>query len=286
MQLPDGPVQTTIRGKLLKADPPAVGDFVEVEPQGGGGGYALTKVLPRRSVLERRAAGHAQRKQVMIANIDRVIVVFAAATPDPMPVMLDHFLVVAEANRLEAHIVINKIELLPPGALDPLLQPYREAGYPVHLTSVKAREGLEAMRGVLSEGASVLVGPSGVGKSSLLNALYPGLDLKVGQVSEAYGTGRHTTVGGFLIGLPGGGSVADTAGLREVGLWMVPPEELPDCFPEFRPHLDGCRFNNCRHLEEPDCAIQAALERGEIAEPRYRSYTQLRLEAEETFPKW
>jgi ribosome biogenesis GTPase len=156
----------------------------------------------------------------------------------------------------------------------------------VHFTSVKQNVGLEELHEALIGKASVLTGPSGVGKSSMLNALYPGLNLRVGQVSAAYGTGRHTTVGGYLIKLPDGASVADTAGLREVGVWMVPPEELPDCFPEFRPHLDDCRFSDCAHMAEPGCAIQAAVEAGEIHELRYESYAQLREEAEATFPRW
>jgi len=132
----------------------------------------------------------------------------------------------------------------------------------------------------------VFAGPSGVGKSSLLNALYPGLDLKVGQVSEAYGKGRHTTVGGLLIRLPGGASVADTAGLRELGLWMIPPSELPHCFPEFRSYLGLCRFSDCAHLSEPGCAITAAVENGEVDSLRYDSYVKLRAEATATWPRW
>jgi ribosome biogenesis GTPase len=125
-----------------------------------------------------------------------------------------------------------------------------------------------------------------VGKSSLLNALYPGLDLRVGEISQALGKGRHTTVGGQLIRLPEGASVADTAGLREVGLWTMPPEELPDCFPEFRPYLDDCRFNDCVHLTEPGCAILAALESGVIHPARHESYAKLRAEAVEMWPRW
>jgi ribosome biogenesis GTPase len=258
-----------------------------VELQGKKEHYVIAGVLPRRSVLARRAAGTRVKRQVLIANVDQVVVVFAAALPPPHLAMLDRFLVVAEANHLSARVVVNKVELAESmDDLRAMFEPVSMAGYEVHYTSVKQNIGLEALHAALAGKASVLTGPSGVGKSSLLNSLYPGLNLRVGQVSAAYGTGRHTTVGGFLIRLPGDASVADTAGLREVGVWMVPPEELPDCFPEFRPHLDSCRFSDCAHMSEPGCAIQAAVEAAEIHELRYESYVQLREEAEATFPRW
>lgn len=289
-----GTVECTIRGRLFRTDPPAVGDFVRVEQAGGG--YVIVEVLPRKSALVRRAAGSLGsagaggaaiiRKQVMIANIDQVVIVLAAARPDPNLAMLDRFLVVVEANDLQALIVINKMDLVPGEEIEPLFKPYEAAGYPVHYTSVKAGEGLDELRTALQGKESAFIGPSGVGKSSLLNTLYPGLNLKIGQVSEAYGKGRHTTVGGLLIKLPDGAQVADTAGLREVGLWLIPPDEMPYCFPEFRPHLGHCRFSDCAHLAEPGCAIRAAVEHGEIAPSRYESYVKLRAEAAETWPRW
>jgi ribosome biogenesis GTPase len=277
-------VQSPIRGKLFKAEPPAVGDWVRLEKRGGQ--YVIVEVLPRKSVLARRQPGTTARRQVLIANIDQVIVVFAAAQPDPVPGMLDRFLVVAEANELDAHIVVNKMDLVDRKAIEPIFEPYITAGYPVHFTSVYTGEGLEELRSALKGKESVFVGPSGVGKSSLLNALFPGLNLKVGQVSQAYGRGRHTTVGGYLIKLPGDITVADTAGLREVGLWMVPPEELPECFPEFRSYIGQCRFNDCAHIAEPGCAVREAVQQGHIYRSRYESYVRLRAEAEETFPRW
>jgi ribosome biogenesis GTPase len=284
-------VQCPIRGKLFKADPPAVGDWVVVDDAQGV--PVIASVLPRKSVLARREPGPIPRQHVLIANIDLVMVVFAATNPEPHTAMLDRFLVVAEDDDLAVQIVVNKIDLVGMSKrsergqqIRPLFEPYEKAGYTVHYTSVVTGEGLEELRDALSGKESVFVGPSGVGKSSLLNALYPGLDLKVGQVSAAYGKGRHTTVGGQLIHLPDGATVADTAGLRELGLWLIPPAELPHCFPEFRPHMDRCRFNDCAHLAEPDCAVRQALERGEISSARYESYAKLRAEAEQTFPRW
>ena len=284
VQLPGRAVEGTLRANLFRDDPPAVGDWVTVEKRGET--YFITKVLPRKSVLARRAAGKTVRRQVLIANVDRVLVVFAAALPDPVLSILDRFLVIAEVNHLEAQIVVNKMDLAPDEETHDLFSAYERAGYSVHYTSVKTGEGVEGLRGALQGVSSVLVGPSGVGKSSLLNTLYPGLDLKVGLISAAYGKGRHTTVGGLLVYLPGGGSVADTAGLREVTVWLIPPNELPDCFPEIRPYMDDCQFNDCAHLAEPGCRVLEAVERGEIDSGRYRSYVQLRAEAVETWPRW
>jgi ribosome biogenesis GTPase / thiamine phosphate phosphatase len=281
----DGEVlQVPIRGRLFADDPPAVGDHVVLEEKRGA--PAISGIQPRRSVLARRAAGPVLRRHVLIANIDQVLVVFAAATPDPNPAMLDRFLVVAEDDDLHAEIVVNKIDLAPIEETHALFEPYQKAGYTVHYTSTKTGQGLDELRLALEGKESVLVGPSGVGKSSLLNALYPGLDLRVGQVSEAYGTGRHTTVGGQLITLPGGATVADTAGLRELGLWMIPPQDLPHCFPEFRQYEGRCRFSDCAHVAEPGCAVRAAVEAGDIDPRRYESYVKLRAEAVEAYPRW
>ncbi len=284
VQVEDRSIQYPIRGKLFKSEPPAVGDWVEIsEAQGAP---VITAIRPRKSVLARRAAGTVPKRDVLVANVDQVMVVFAAANPTPHVMMLDRFLVVAEDDNLEAHIVINKVDLVDREEIEPVFTPYQKAGYKVHYTSVRTGEGLEEVRHALVGKESVFVGPSGVGKSSLLNALYPFLDLKVGQVSEAYGTGRHTTVGGLLIRLPDAASVADTAGLRELGLWMLPPMDLPHCFPEFRPYLGECRFSDCAHLSEPGCAIQIAVDQGEIDHARYNSYSRLRAEAVAAWPRW
>jgi ribosome biogenesis GTPase len=200
--------------------------------------------------------------------------------------MLDRFLVVIEANDLAARVVINKIDLTGIEQARDMFGLYEDVGYPVHYTSVQTGEGLEGLREALAGKESVLVGPSGVGKSSLLNTLYPGLDLKVGHISEALGKGRHTTVGGLLIPLPDGAMVADTAGLREIGLWLIPPGDLPECFPEFRTYLGHCRFSDCAHVAEPGCAVRAAVEEGDIYPSRYESYLKLRAEAVETWPRW
>jgi ribosome biogenesis GTPase len=262
----------------------AVGDNVVLEHDSTSGAWAIAAILPRRSCLARRAPGGGQGERIVAANVDQVVVVFAAANPEPHPRMLDRFLVIAEANELASRIVINKVELV--GGSDAARQrwlDYERAGYPMHFTSAKRGEGLDALRGALSGVVSVLTGPSGVGKSSLLNSMFPGLDLRVGDISESVNKGRHTTVGGYLHPLPGddGGYVADTPGLREIGMWALSPESLDVCFPELRPYVSHCRFADCSHRVEPDCAVRAAVEAGEVSAARYESYLKLRGELEE-----
>ena len=262
----------------------AVGDRVVVERDAASDAWAIAEILPRRSRLARRAPGGGQGERIVAANVDQVVVVFAAANPEPHRRMLDRFLVIAEANDLAARVVINKVELV--GGADAARErwiDYERAGYPVHLTSAKRREGLDVLHGALRGVVSVLTGPSGVGKSSLLNAMFPGLDLRVGEISESVNKGRHTTVGGYLHPLPGhdGGYVADTPGLREIGMWALSPDSLDVCFPELRPYLTHCRFADCRHSVEPECAVRAAVAAGEVSEARYESYVKLREELEE-----
>ncbi len=262
----------------------AVGDHVMLEHEPASRAWAIAEILPRRSQLARRAPGGGQGERIVAANVDQVVIVFAAANPEPHPRMLDRFLVIAEANELAARIVINKVELVggPDAARERWLD-YERAAYPVHYTSAKRGEGLAALHDALAGVVSVLTGPSGVGKSSLLNSIFPGLDLRVGEISESVNKGRHTTVGGYLHPLPDeqGGYVADTPGLREIGMWALAPESLDVCFPELRPYLPHCRFADCRHGVEPDCAVREAVDAGEVSRERYESYLKLRGELEE-----
>jgi len=264
----------------------AVGDRVQLELDDSGS-TAIAEILPRRSRLARRAPGGGHGERVVAANVDQVVVVFAAANPEPHPRMLDRFLVIAEANDLKARIVINKVELV--GGVDAARKKwslYERIGYPVHYTSVKERLGLEPLHDAFAGVVSALTGPSGVGKSSLLNAMFAGLDLRVGEISESVNKGRHTTVGAYLHPLPDaqGGYVADTPGLREVGMWALSPTELDQCFPELRPFLTQCRFADCRHSVEPDCAVRDAVSRGDVSVARYESFIKLREELEGVKP--
>ena len=272
----------------------AVGDEVVLEGperEGEEEAWAIAEILPRRSQLARREPGGGHGERVVAANVDQVVVVFAAAKPDPHPRMLDRFLVIAEANALHARIVINKVDLVGEAAALERFADYERIGYPVHLTSTKAAIGLDALRDALAGRTSALTGPSGVGKSSLLNALYPGLDLRVGEISESVNKGRHTTVGALLHPLPSapgepGSYVVDTPGLREVGMWGLAPEQLDDCFPEIRVASGDCRFGDCTHRAEPDCAVRAAVGAGDVSDARYDSYLRLREELETAKPVW
>lgn len=277
-------------GRLKQGEETAVvvGDRVEIErlPEGP---CRIVDVLPRRSELARRSVTR-RREQVIAANLDQVTPVMAVARPDPDVRMLDRLLVLAELNELDAFVVLNKADLATDGLeendLPPLFHPYRDAGYDVLYASVKRSWGLDELGERMADRTTVLAGPSGAGKSSLLNALLPGSDLRVGEVGEREGRGRHTTVNASLHPLPGGGYVADTPGLQYLALWDTPPELLSHAFPEFRPWLPECRFNDCRHLSEPDCGVKEALEKGDITESRYDSYRALLEEAEEAAQQW
>jgi ribosome biogenesis GTPase len=276
--------EAVLRGKLKTAPAMklAVGDRVRLERDTRERGWAIVEILPRTSCLARRApAGGGER--VIAANIDQVIVMFAAAKPEPHPRMLDRFLVIAEANDIASRIIINKIELVEDGEVRDRFADYEKAGYPVHFVSVKQRVGLESVDSALSGRTSVISGPSGVGKSSLLNALFPGLGLRVSEISESVNKGRHTTVGAFLHPLPGsdGGAVVDTPGLREIGLWEFPIARLDECFPELRGPSEACRFTDCAHVSEPGCSVRGAVDTGDVSRARYESYLKLRREIEE-----
>jgi ribosome biogenesis GTPase len=271
----------TLRGRLKQegTDKIAVGDDVRLEEEERGGSWVIAEIFPRRSRLARRAPGGAHGERVVVANIDQVIVVFALAKPEPHPRMLDRFLVIAAANDIQARIVLNKRELV--DVLPVWIDDYRIAGYPIHFTSVKARIGLEELGVALHGRTSALSGPSGVGKSSLLNAIYPGLNFRVGEISESVNKGRHTTVGAALHPLPDGGFVVDTPGLREIGVWNLLASDLDACFLEFRPYLGQCRFGDCRHVHEPGCGVRAAVAEKLVGSSRYDSYLKLLGELEE-----
>jgi ribosome biogenesis GTPase / thiamine phosphate phosphatase len=280
-----GEVTAVLRGKLKHRDDDRVvaGDVVDLELQSDGHA-TISGVRRRKSVLARRAAGErSPRAQPIAANVDQVVVVASVRSPEPSPRFLDRFLVIAAANRIPAVIVLNKIDL-DRTALDRLLERYTPAGYQVLATSVRLPEGLAAFRDLLRGRESVLAGQSGVGKSSLLNALDPGLNLRIGEISAKWDTGRHTTRAALVVPLAGGGYVVDTPGLREVGTWGIDPELLAVCFPEFRRFLDQCRFDNCRHLAEPGCAVRDAAEHGAFDADRLVSYQ--RLYEEVSVPSW
>ncbi len=284
VQTDAGLLECTLRGRLKKerqsSDIAVIGDLVDVKQVSPNTG-AIESVEPRRTKLARRAAGTKGiwSEDVLIANLDQVLLVFACASPDFHPRMLDRYLALTESSELETVIVANKIDLVGLERARELFGEYERIGYPVHYVSAREGIGVEALADRLAGRTSVVTGPSGVGKSTLLNAIQPGLRIETGDVSEVLHKGRHTTTTAELHPLsgPDSGFVADTPGLRELGLWQVPPNELAWAFPEFEPFLGGCNFNDCRHLEEPRCAIRAAVAGGDISEARYDSYRRLLL---------
>ncbi len=284
---PDGraeapPVVCRLRGKLKRGprrgDLVAVGDWVRFRPLPDGTGL-IEAIEPRVRALSRMAPSpRGEYEQVIIANPDQVVFVFACADPEPKLRMLDRFLVVAEKQEIPALIVANKVDLVGLQAAQGLFERYAHIGYPVLYTSAVTGQGIEGLRERLVGKISALAGPSGVGKSSLLNALQPGLGLAVQEVSRATGEGRHTTVVREMFPLAEGGYVADTPGLKAFSLWDVAPEELDAYFPEMRDLVAYCEFSDCTHLHEPGCAVRRAVEEGRIHPERYQSYVRLRLE--------
>ena len=290
-------VTCRLRGRLKQGkavgDIAAVGDRVEISCQADGTG-SIESIEARRKALVRldpRPQGLYQ--QVILANPDQLVIVFACSRPAPRLGMLDRFLVIAEKQGLPAVIIANKIDLVSRQQAEDLFSPYRQIGYPVIFTCAREEkpagdiqtrksdasasgQGMDELRERLSGKISALTGPSGVGKSSLLNAIQPGLGLAVREVSTAVNKGRHTTSVRELFPLFNGGYVADTPGLRSLALWDTEPEELDGYFPEISPLVSACRYNDCSHRMEPGCAVRAAMQAGRIDPRRYESYLRMR----------
>lgn len=263
-------------GRLDVIAPVVVGDRVRIDRFSDGAG-AIEEVLPRRSKLSRLAPGRRLMEQVIIANADQIVLVVSAREPPPNLRFLDRLLVSAEAGNLTSIICINKMDLWTADMPD-IRSIYEPVGYQVLGVSAHTGQGVETLGAVLKDKISAIAGPSGVGKTSLLNYLQPGLGLKVREVSQATGKGRHTTSYLAAHKLDQGGLVIDTPGVREFALWKLRPDELPGLFPEMRPWLDTCRFHNCTHLSEPGCAIKQAVQDGQVAPERYASFAALRQE--------
>jgi ribosome biogenesis GTPase / thiamine phosphate phosphatase len=264
-----------------------IGDHVRVRLLNDGTGL-IEEILPRANELTRGAAGGSRYLDVIAVNLDLLVAVHSFKEPEFNPARLDRYLVMAEAAEIPALVCLNKLDLIDSEEAERLAEPYRAAGYCVILTCAPSCQGVEQLRDAVIGKVSALVGPSGVGKSSLLNDIQPGLQLRTAQISESTGKGRHTTTTAELLALSGvaddrsnGGWIADTPGLRELSIRDVEPEDAAWLFPEFRRYLGECRFSNCTHREELGCAVRGAVERGSIAPARYRSYRRIFMELAE-----
>jgi ribosome biogenesis GTPase / thiamine phosphate phosphatase len=303
VETPQGAILCVLRGKLRKnllyaispnlrhkarranikaRDPISPGDRVRIQSLDGARG-TIEEILPREDGVFTRDAVEGTRlagQVTTVSGIDQVVAVFAARHPEPHLRLLDRLLILAEAQSLTAVICLNKVDLGLAAALSDRLDVYRSLGYPVVLASAETKEGLDALRDLLEGHTSAFLGPSGVGKSSLLNALQPGLGLRVREVSQTTSKGRHTTTGTRVVPLVGtsgetAGYVADTAGIRTLALGSSAAGRLDWCFRELRPYLGNCYHNDCGHRHEPRCAVRHALDEGHIDAERYDSYCRL-----------
>jgi len=265
VQTADKVVMCKLRGRFKKERfSLLVGDQVQYETTGPDKGIIET-ILPRRSMLRRP----------MIANIDQVILTFAAVNPDINTVLVDRFLVLAEMSALEIILCINKTDLADQQELQLLVDHYRTIGYKVMTLSAKAGIGIDELRHQLHDKISVFSGPSGAGKSTLLNHIETGLTLVTGEVSEKIGRGKHTTRFAELLPLSGGGFVVDTPGFSFTEFNDLTPHDLMHCFLDISEVVSGCKFNTCIHLKEPQCAVKQAVADGRIHEKRYQSYVEI-----------
>lgn len=291
VKTPSAPVVCQLRGTLKQASKKTelcvIGDFVQIELLADGTGV-ITAVLPRQRVLSRvepsnYAGTSTEREQILIANPDQAVIISAAAQPNPNVRFIDRCLVAAGKADVPAVVVLNKLDLVDIRHARQVFGMYAKAGYPMLYVSALTGQGIDELHQLLVGKISVFTGRSGVGKSSLLNAIQPGLGLAIGAISAKLDKGRHTTRYAEMIPLAEGGYVADTPGIRGFGLWDVEPNELDSYFPEFAEFIPQCAFSDCKHIEEPSCAVRAAVERGVIAELRYDSYLRLREELEEQY---
>ena len=273
-----GLVICRLRGKLKQGraigDIAALGDYVQIELLADGSGAIETVEERKQAIVRLDPRPQGIYQQVLLANADQAVFVFACANPNPKCRMLDRFLVITEKQKIPAVIIANKTDLV--DNAKELFRVYESIGYRVIYTSTKTSAGLDELKAQLQNKISALAGPSGVGKSSLLNEVQAGLGLAVNEISSAMKKGRHTTVTRQMFALDGGGYVADTPGWKSLALWDTEAEEIDAYFPDLRDLVPQCQFSDCSHKHEPGCAVLAALKTGTIHPERYDSYLRLR----------
>lgn len=277
VQLEDGTTRQCATRRILKTlstdqrHVVAAGDIVWVRPEGESEGI-IERVEPRRGILCRTSRN---RQHLLVTNVDQVLIVASAAEPRLKPNLIDRYLITAEKAQIEPILCINKVDLVDPAHLQPIVGVYSQLGYRVLLLSVLKNWGIEPLKQLLRRRETAVTGQSGVGKSSLLNAIEPGLDLRVQSVSGESEKGRHTTTTSELIPLSAGGFVVDTPGIRQFQLWDVIPEEVAGFFRELRPYVSHCRYPDCTHTHEQPCAVKDAVADGYVDVRRYESYLQI-----------
>ncbi len=273
------PAVDSVRG-IRAVDPVCVGDKVRFSYKNDDRGM-IVEVLPRKSKLSRQASGRRQVEQIIVANVDQVVPVFSADAPPLNFWMLDKLLAASELEEMDVVICLNKMDLVDEAEFKRKMQVYNKIGYRIVYASALEKRGLDDFISALEGGLSALLGPSGVGKSTLLNTIQPGLGLRVQEISKGTGTGKHTTTHVELLNLDFGGMIIDTPGLRDLNLWNVDENDAAYLFPEMREYIGLCRFQrNCSHVHEPGCSIKEATESEKIDRRRYESYVKMRKQLE------
>jgi len=271
-------IPCVVRGKLAddNSDYGAVrvGDDVRVRFISGQEG-AIEEILPRRSQFSRVIESRAYSERVVAVNIDQILIVMSTRQPKFSSGLLDRYLVLAARNEMNAVICLNKIDLEPPESFSAYRKYYHRLGFPFLLTSAITGQGVRELKKYLKDKVTAMAGHSGVGKSSLAGRLQPGLDIAIHRISERTQKGQHTTTSVELFPLTFGGYLADTPGIRELGLWKIYKRDLQEYFIEFRDYREDCRFADCRHLKEPGCAVKSAVERRDIFPERYQNYVRI-----------
>ena len=284
VQTPDGNrYEARIKGKfrikgLTTTNPLAVGDQVDFEFEPGSDNAVINHLHPRKNYIIRKSINLSKQAQIIAANLDQAFLVVTLASPRTSLGFIDRFLVTAEAYSIPAVLIYNKLDLFSDEGLEILAEyqsVYERIGYPCYTVSAKEGTNIDLIQQLISNKTTFFSGHSGVGKSSLINALLPDLEIRTGEVSDWSDKGMHTTTFAEMHELPGGGFIVDTPGIRVLGVIDIEQAELSHFFPEMRDRLNQCRFNNCRHINEPGCAIVAAVEAGDIELSRYESYLSI-----------